>query len=153
PRCAGAEACALAQRPGAPRQLAARDRKLLVDEMGERRDHPRRAVAPLHADPAVAVVVESPLRDRRPVDEPIFLDGEAPEGLRDVGDIAEREHTACEPVRRTEVARAFPDQPLRPQAVRVALVAQPLDARSHVEPELATRATRPGTAIEQFATL
>src|SRR5213594_4232139 len=51
PSCAVAEACALSQRPGLPRQLAARDRKLLVKEMGESRDDPRRAMAPLRADP------------------------------------------------------------------------------------------------------
>ena len=58
PRCAVAEARALSQRPGAPRQLAAGDRELLVEDVRERRDDPRRAVAPLRADLAVAVFVK-----------------------------------------------------------------------------------------------
>src|SRR6266498_2704901 len=69
PRCAVAEVCALSQRPGTRRQLAACDRKLLVKDVGERRDDPWRAMAPLRADLAIAVCVESHPREWRPVDE------------------------------------------------------------------------------------
>src|SRR5438552_6699941 len=152
PGRAVAEACALSQRAGTPRQLAARDRKLLVEDVGERPDDPRRAVAPLRADLAVAGRVESRPRDRRPVDEPTLLDGKAPERLRGAGYVAERKHTSCEAVCRTEIAPALPVQSLRPQAVRVTSGVQPLDARRHVEPELATGENRAGTAPRQFAT-
>ena len=50
------------------------------------------------------------------------------------------------------MARAVPIQLLRPQAFRVTSTVQPLDARRHVEPELATRENRAGTAPHQFAT-
>ena len=152
PRCAVAEVCALSQRPSTPRQLAARDRKLLVKDMGERRDDPWRAVAPLGADLAVAVCVESRPREWWPVREPILLDGKALERLRDGGDIAERKHTPCEPVRETEIARPLPVQLLRPQALCVTSAVQPLDARRHVKPEFVTRENRAGTAPHQFAT-
>src|SRR5439155_9708097 len=141
-----AEACALSQRPGTPCQLAARDRKLLVEDVGESGDDPRCAMAPLRADPAVAVGVDqSPPLDRRPVDETILLDGKALQGLRDCGDIAERTHNPCEPVCRTEQAAASSGQLLRPQSFRVTSAVQPLDARRHVESELATRENRAGT--------
>ena len=65
------------------------------------------------------------------------------ERLRHVGGIvAERERTACEPVCRPEAAARSPKEVLRPQAVSVALPLQPLDARRHVEPELAARENR-----------
>src|SRR5207249_907214 len=52
----------------------------------------------------------------------------------------------------TEIARAFPVYLLRPEAFRVTLVEQPLDAGRHVEPELPTGENRAGTAPRQFAT-
>ena len=46
-----------------------------------------------------------------------------------------------------------PWRTLRPEAVLVALPLQPLDARRHVEPELATGEDRAGTAPHQLAAL
>jgi hypothetical protein len=152
PRRAVTEVRTFSQRPGAPRQLAAGDRKLLVEEMPERADDPRRAVAPLRSDLAVAVRVECHPRKSRPVDEPVLFDGETTERLRDVGDVAERKRASCEPVRRAEKSPYLPVQVLRPEAVRLTSAVQPLDARRHVEPELATRENRAGAPPHQLAT-
>jgi len=64
PGRAVAEVGALAQGAGKPRQLAAGNGELLLDEVSERRDDARRAVAPLRADPAVFAV--EPLSPRGP---------------------------------------------------------------------------------------
>jgi len=80
-RGAVAEVGALAQGAGKPRQLAGRNGELLLDEVGERRDDARRAVAPLRADPAVSVVLEPLPGEGRPVDETVLLDSEARERL------------------------------------------------------------------------
>src|SRR4029453_10538845 len=45
-----AEAGSSRDRSGTPRQLAAGDRKLKVEQVAERRDHPGSSVAPLHSD-------------------------------------------------------------------------------------------------------
>ena len=93
----------------------------------------------LHADPAVAVDVECPPGEWRPVDEPILLDGETLERPRDAGYVAEGKHVAGESVSWTEITAASPGELLRPQALCVAPAAQPLDARRQVKPELAHR--------------
>src|SRR5438874_3893851 len=49
-RCAVTEARALRERTGAPRQLAARERELEIEQVAERPHHPGSSVAPLHAD-------------------------------------------------------------------------------------------------------
>src|SRR5207247_4345498 len=134
-----------------PRQLAARNRELLVEDVTDGRDDPRRAMAPLRADLAVAVCRELHPRESRPVDEPVLLDGEAPERFRDGGDIAERKHAPREPVRRTEKSPGFAVQMLGPQAFRVTSAVQPFDAGRHVEAELATREDRAWAAPHQFA--
>ena len=77
------ETRALAQRAGPPGQLAAGTRRFLVHEARERPDDPRGAVAPLHPDLTVAVSVECHPVVRPPVDEPVLLDREAVERLRD----------------------------------------------------------------------
>jgi len=53
----------------------------------------------------------------------------------------------------TEIAGGLPVELLRPQAARVTAVTQPVDARRHVEAELATREDRPGAAPHQLASL
>src|SRR5436190_4722500 len=148
-----AEVRALPQRAGAPYQAAARDRELLVHQFSERRHDSRRAVAPLRADLAVPMRVETlPMRVRQPVGEAGLLHDEALERLRDaVGRVAERERAAREPVRRPEAAVAVPVQLLRPEAVGVTLPLQPLDARRDVEPELATREHRARASPHEIA--
>ena len=43
------------ERTGAPRQLAATEREIVVQERPERGNDPRRSMTPLHANPFIAV--------------------------------------------------------------------------------------------------
>src|SRR5215475_1850355 len=70
--CAVAEAVTLlvAVATGLPGELGPGQQKLLVQVVRGARDHPRRTVAPLQPDHAVAPL-EAPPRDRRPGRQPI----------------------------------------------------------------------------------
>jgi hypothetical protein len=93
------QATAFLKRTGAPRQLAAGEREILVQERPERGNDPRRSVTPLHANPFVALGDKAQPSDPRPVDEAVLLDGVAAQRVRDAPDITQGENAASEPVR------------------------------------------------------
>src|SRR5207244_9075888 len=65
----------VAERPGLPGRLGRREEQVLVEVVGERDDHARRAGAPLEPDLAVASGPLRRVRARRPVDEAVLADG------------------------------------------------------------------------------
>ena len=101
PGRAMAEARALRDRSGLPRQLAAGERKILVEHVAERRDHPRGAVAPLDADRPIADKLAVSVR--RPVRKAVLDHGVAAGGLGRAVEVTEGEHAARKAVRRAEI--------------------------------------------------
>src|SRR5262249_22968853 len=132
-----AEAGALAQRPGKPCQLAARQCEILVENAGERRDDARRSVAPLRPDLAVAVFAGLPPLHLGPVGEPVLRHGQAAKRLGDTVDVSECEHAARKAVGGADEAPALALELLPPEPVGITPRVEPLHARGHVETELA----------------
>src|SRR5204862_6880759 len=97
------QASALLKRTCAPRQLAASEREILVQERPERGNDPSRSVTPLHANPFIAFAEQARPSEPRPVDEAVLLDGVAAHCVRDAANVTECEDAASEHVCRPEI--------------------------------------------------
>ena len=136
-----------------PGELAAAEREILVEPAADGRDDAGRSVAPLRPDQLCPSVSQRLVGDRWPVDQAVLGDRVPAQDVRNALAVGEREHTACEAVRRPDVPPLMAVEVLRPEPVRCALRAKPVDCFVDVEPELAADEDRAGAAPHQFLLL